>query len=68
MNTLYIGVSLGQSPKAQLALKKVFNVCHRHANSIREGWKHILEVVLALFKGHLLPKVYTINITSISTL
>lgn len=43
--------------KAQLALKKVFSVCHRHTDSIREGWKHILEVVLALFKGHLLPKV-----------
>lgn len=54
---IQIGTALGQTVKMQLALKKVFAISHRHADSIREGWKHILEVLLALFKGHLLSKV-----------
>ncbi|XP_055593245.1 Golgi-specific brefeldin A-resistance guanine nucleotide exchange factor 1 isoform X2 [Uranotaenia lowii] len=49
-------VQFGQSAKAQLAMKTVFALIHDHGDCMREGWKHIIEVVLQLFRLKLLPK------------
>lgn len=51
-----IGVSLGQSTKAQLALRRACAVAARHADCIRDSWRHLLEIVKTLYIGRLLPK------------
>ncbi|XP_055643698.1 Golgi-specific brefeldin A-resistance guanine nucleotide exchange factor 1 isoform X2 [Toxorhynchites rutilus septentrionalis] len=49
-------VLFGQNAKAQLAMKTVYALIHAHGDCMREGWKHIVEVVLQLFRLKLLPK------------
>ncbi|XP_058825554.1 Golgi-specific brefeldin A-resistance guanine nucleotide exchange factor 1 isoform X2 [Topomyia yanbarensis] len=49
-------VLFGQNVKAQLAMKTVFALIHDHGDCMREGWKHIVDVVLQLFRLKLLPK------------
>ncbi|XP_019547969.3 Golgi-specific brefeldin A-resistance guanine nucleotide exchange factor 1 isoform X2 [Aedes albopictus] len=49
-------VMFGQNAKAQLAMKTVFALIHDHGDCMREGWKHIVDVVLQLFRLKLLPK------------
>lgn len=49
-------VMFGQNSKAQLAMKTVFALIHDHGDCMREGWKHIVDVVLQLFRLKLLPK------------
>ncbi|XP_062554082.1 Golgi-specific brefeldin A-resistance guanine nucleotide exchange factor 1 [Armigeres subalbatus] len=49
-------VLFGQNSKAQLAMKTVFALIHDHGDCMREGWKHIIDVVLQLFRLKLLPK------------
>ncbi|KAI5636571.1 sec7 domain-containing protein [Phthorimaea operculella] len=56
-NYIAIGVTLGQSVKAQLALRRACVVAARHADCIRDSWRHILEIVKTLYIGRLLPKV-----------
>ncbi|XP_063386835.1 Golgi-specific brefeldin A-resistance guanine nucleotide exchange factor 1 [Cydia fagiglandana] len=51
-----IGVTLGQSTKAQLALRRACAVAARHADCIRDAWRHLLEIVHTLYLGRLLPK------------
>ncbi|CAH0720521.1 unnamed protein product, partial [Brenthis ino] len=51
-----IGVSLGQSRKAQLALRRACAVAARHADCVRDSWRHVLEILTTLFIGRLLPK------------
>nr|XP_049703696.1 Golgi-specific brefeldin A-resistance guanine nucleotide exchange factor 1 isoform X1 [Helicoverpa armigera]XP_049703700.1 Golgi-specific brefeldin A-resistance guanine nucleotide exchange factor 1 isoform X2 [Helicoverpa armigera]XP_049703701.1 Golgi-specific brefeldin A-resistance guanine nucleotide exchange factor 1 isoform X3 [Helicoverpa armigera] len=55
-NYIAIGVSLGQSSKAQLALRRACAVAARHADCIRDAWRHLLEIVKTLYIGRLLPK------------
>lgn len=50
-------VMFGQNGKAQLAMKTVFALIHDHGDCMREGWKHIIDVVLQLFRLKLLPKI-----------
>lgn len=51
------GVSLGQSAKAQLALRRACAVAARHADCVRDAWRHLLEMLHTLYIGRLLPKV-----------
>ncbi|KAL0821482.1 hypothetical protein ABMA28_004950 [Loxostege sticticalis] len=51
-----IGVTLGQSSKAQLALRRACAVAARHADCVRDAWKYLLDIVTTLFIGRLLPK------------
>lgn len=56
VNYIAIGVSLGQSSKAQLALTGACAMAARHADCVRDSWRHILEIVKTLYVGRLLPK------------
>ncbi|KAM3959628.1 LOW QUALITY PROTEIN: sec7 domain-containing protein garz [Aphomia sociella] len=51
-----IGVSLGQSIKAQLALQRACGVAARHADCVRAAWRHLLEILKTLYVARLLPK------------
>ncbi|XP_045451598.1 Golgi-specific brefeldin A-resistance guanine nucleotide exchange factor 1-like [Melitaea cinxia] len=51
-----IGVSLGQSSKAQCALRRACAVAARHADCVRDSWRHILELLNTLYIGRLLPQ------------
>ncbi|XP_075980104.1 sec7 domain-containing protein garz [Anticarsia gemmatalis] len=55
-NYIAIGVTLGQSTKAQLALRRACAVAARHADCVRDSWRHLLEIVKTLYIGRLLPK------------
>ncbi|XP_045774639.1 Golgi-specific brefeldin A-resistance guanine nucleotide exchange factor 1 isoform X2 [Maniola jurtina] len=52
-----IGVSLGQSSKAQVSLRRACAVAARHADCVRDSWRHLLEILNTLYIGRLLPKV-----------
>ncbi|XP_052743243.1 Golgi-specific brefeldin A-resistance guanine nucleotide exchange factor 1 isoform X2 [Bicyclus anynana] len=56
-NYIAIGVSLGQSSKAQLSLRRACAVAARHADCVRDSWRHLLEILNTLYIGRLLPKV-----------
>ncbi|XP_026331025.1 Golgi-specific brefeldin A-resistance guanine nucleotide exchange factor 1-like [Hyposmocoma kahamanoa] len=56
VNYIAIGVTLGQSVKAQLALRRACAVAQRHADAVRDAWRHLLEIVRTLYIGRLLPK------------
>ncbi|CAK1550367.1 unnamed protein product [Leptosia nina] len=51
-----VGVSLGQSSKAQLALRRACAVWARHGECVRSSWRHLLEITNTLYIGRLLPK------------
>lgn len=54
-----LSVQFGSNIKAQYALKTVFALTHYHGDTIREGWKSILDLVLTLYSLNMLPKSYT---------
>ncbi|CAB3230204.1 unnamed protein product [Arctia plantaginis] len=51
-----IGVSLGGATKAQLALRRACALAARHADCVRDSWRHLLEIIKTLYIGRLLPK------------
>lgn len=51
-------ISFGANIKAQLALQSVTDLCHLYGNSIREGWKNIMEIILSQYSQNLLSKAY----------
>lgn len=53
-----IVVQFGANAKAQLALKSVFSLIHQHGNTMREGWKHLFDLLLALYSNGLLSKTF----------
>ncbi|XP_050322826.1 Golgi-specific brefeldin A-resistance guanine nucleotide exchange factor 1 [Bactrocera neohumeralis] len=55
-NELTQSVSFGFNAKAQAAMRTVFALVHDYGDCLREGWKHILELFLQLFRLKLLPK------------
>lgn len=55
-NISNLAVQFGSTVKAQLALKTVFNLVHQHGDILREGWKNILDIILALYSYKMLPK------------
>lgn len=48
----------GGNAKAQLAMRGVFSLCHRHGDGVREGWREVFDLVAALFSNDMLPKSY----------
>lgn len=57
VNDITTSVQFGLNIKAQLAMKNVFGIVHKHGDCLRcDGWKNIIEVILQLFKLKLLPK------------
>ncbi|XP_054736737.1 Golgi-specific brefeldin A-resistance guanine nucleotide exchange factor 1 [Anastrepha obliqua] len=55
-NELTQSVNFGFNAKAQAAMRTVFALVHDYGDCLREGWKHILELFLQLFRLKLLPK------------
>ncbi|XP_057671770.1 Golgi-specific brefeldin A-resistance guanine nucleotide exchange factor 1 [Diorhabda carinulata] len=53
-----IVVQFGMNFKAQLALRTVFSLIHQHGNTMREGWKHLFDLLLALYSNGLLSKTF----------
>jgi len=49
-------LSIGLNQKVRHSIQTVFTLAHRHANILREGWKNLLDCLLALFKAKLLPE------------
>lgn len=59
-NEITSSVQFGLNIKAQLAMKSVFAMVHKHGDCLRcDGWKNAIEVILQLFKMKLLPKCLT---------
>ncbi|KAI9318923.1 hypothetical protein BX666DRAFT_1854919 [Dichotomocladium elegans] len=50
-----LAVRFGRNYKGQLAAVVAFAVVTRHGNSMRKGWKRILEIIRNLFINSLLP-------------
>lgn len=55
-NISNLAIQFGCASKAQIALKTVFDLVHQHGDILREGWKNILDLVLALYSYKMLPK------------
>lgn len=51
-------IQFGGNVKAQLSFKTVFTLSHQFGDNIREGWKNIFDLILALYEQHMLPKAY----------
>lgn len=57
VNDIATSVQFGLNIKAQLAMKCVFEMVHKHGDCLRcDGWKNVIDVILQLFKLKLLPK------------
>ena len=52
----YFKVQFGANNKALLVTRALFSLSHKYGDIIREGWKHITECLLTLFKCQLLPQ------------
>ena len=47
---------LGVNPKVRQSIHTMFSLAHSYGNILREGWKDLLDCLLALFKAGLLPQ------------
>ena len=47
---------LGVNPKVKQSVQTMFSLAHDYGNILREGWKDLLDCLLALFKAKLLPQ------------
>ncbi|KAI8128990.1 Golgi-specific brefeldin A-resistance guanine nucleotide exchange factor 1 [Lucilia cuprina] len=56
LNEIVQAVNFGLNPKAQAAMRTVFALVHDYGDSLRDGWRHILDIYLQLFRLKLLPK------------
>jgi len=54
-NSSSLFYSLGVNPKVRQSVRTTFDLAHRYCNILREGWKDLLDCLLALFKAQLLP-------------
>lgn len=52
-----LAINFGNSNKAQIACKTVFQLTHNQGDILRDGWKNILDCIIQLYKAKLLPKV-----------
>lgn len=55
-NEIVQAVNFGLNPKAQAAMRTVFALVHDYGDCLRDGWRHILDLYLQLFRLKLLPK------------
>ena len=44
------------NPKVRQSVHTMFSLAHSYGNILREGWKDLLDCLLALFKARLLPQ------------
>lgn len=55
-NALQVSVHFGTNSKARTAMKSVFKFVHDFGDSLRESWKHVINLIIQLYKLNLLPK------------
>ncbi|KAG5678424.1 hypothetical protein PVAND_008098 [Polypedilum vanderplanki] len=55
-NELTISVQFGSNSKARTALKSIFKFLHDYGDSMRESWKHVIDLLVQMYKLKLLPK------------
>lgn len=55
-NDIIISVQFGTNSKARTALKSIFKFLHDYGDSMRDSWKHVIELIGQLYKLKLLPK------------
>ncbi|XP_075169478.1 sec7 domain-containing protein garz [Haematobia irritans] len=55
-NEIVQAVNFGLNAKAQAAMRTVFALVHDYGDCLRDGWRHILDLYLQLFRLKLLPK------------
>ncbi|XP_061399986.1 Golgi-specific brefeldin A-resistance guanine nucleotide exchange factor 1 [Musca vetustissima] len=55
-NEIVQAVNFGLNPKGQAAMRTVFALVHDYGDCLRDGWRHILDLYLQLFRLKLLPK------------
>ena len=55
-NEIVQAVNFGLNPKAQATMRTVFALVHDYGDCLRDGWRHILDIYLQLFRLKLLPK------------
>lgn len=55
-NEIIISVQFGTNSKARTAMKSVFKFLHDYGDSMRESWKHAVDLIVQLYKLNLLPK------------
>ena len=49
-------VVYGSNPKALHATRAVFSLTHKYGDILREGWRHLTDCLLQLFRCQLLPQ------------
>ncbi len=47
--------ALGVNPKVRQSVQAMFSLAQQYGDILREGWKNLLDCLLALFKAKLLP-------------
>lgn len=55
-NEIAISVQFGTNSKARTAMKSIFKFLHDYGSSMRESWKHVVDLIVQLYKLNLLPK------------
>lgn len=55
-NEIIISVQFGNNSKARTAVKSIFKFLHEYGDSMRESWKHVIDLIVQLYKLNLLPK------------
>lgn len=55
-NELTASVQFGSNSKARTAMKSVFKFLHDYGDSMRESWKHVIDLIVQMYKMKLLPK------------
>lgn len=58
VSDIQVSVQFGQNVKARMALKSIFNFLHEYGDCMRESWKHVVELIVQLYKLKLLPKTF----------
>lgn len=55
-NDVALSVNFGQNLKARMAIKSIFSYLHEYGDCMRESWKHVVDLIMQLYKLRLLPK------------
>ncbi|KAL7050324.1 hypothetical protein ACKWTF_004037 [Chironomus riparius] len=55
-NELIVSVQFGSNSKARTAMKSIFKFLHDYGDSMRESWKHVIDLLVQMYKMKLLPK------------
>lgn len=55
-NELAISIQFGGNSKARTAMKSIFKFLHDYGDSMRESWKHVMDLIVQMYKLKLLPK------------